>query len=102
MAGFATSIAHNIYPAEFAQISQNLLQQSNQAAQAFSHSNFRAHLKNRNSSVNAEFMKANEDRDASGQAWSFRAYKQGKKSPFLQGSELEKLAGEGSLLEEWA
>ncbi|MCA8940378.1 MAG: hypothetical protein KDB07_11240 [Planctomycetes bacterium] len=100
MSGFATSLAANVYPAEFAQISQNMLNQMSQAAQSAAQSRFQSLRSKRRTSVDAEEMAANPDRDADGHAWGPPMRPKRENPP--ERHRLEELAGEGSIFDQRA
>lgn len=91
MAGYATSLVHSIFPAEFAAISRNVGNMQNQAAQAFAERNVREKIEGRRTAVTGEFIKADADRDADGH-WTPRRRKPKQ-------NQMSLLAGEGALVD---
>jgi|GEM_PF-4449530 len=91
MAGYATSLVHSIYPAEFAAISRNTGQMQNQAALAFAERSVRDKTEARRLSVTGEFIKPEADRDADGH-WTPHRRKRKQ-------NQMDLLAGEGSIID---
>lgn len=98
MAGFGTSIAHNLYPAEFAQISRNITSQMNQATQAFANTEMRVELARRRAAVHGDNLRTAGDRDADGHDWGPPMRRQRGDAPPAP-HRLEIMAGEGAVFD---
>jgi len=97
MSMLGTTLVNNIYPAEFAQISRNLTNQQAMAAQSFAEQSMKRVVLKRRESVETQFMKANQDAGGDGSGYlPGRRRRSGSPPPH----ELERLAGEGNLIDQ--
>ncbi|NUQ34758.1 MAG: hypothetical protein HUU29_07445 [Planctomycetaceae bacterium] len=97
MAGMATSLVNNIYPAQFGQISRNITTLQADASQNFAVEKFRSDRSLRQTAVDAEHMALDGDRDGDGHAWGPPMRRKRERLP--EPHQLETMAGEGAIFD---
>lgn len=98
MSGFATPLINNVAPAHFAQVSQNMANQLNMAAQSHAQLTAQQLAQRRARAVMGDRLKAEEDRDADGHAWG--PPRRRRRQP--GSNDLSRLAGEGAVVDRQA